>query len=98
MKLWPALLLAPLLALASISAGYALVPPACSPGRTWLLDLFILPCLAGAVACTLLAWKELRRSSHEPFLSLVATGAGAFFSLVIATQWVTRLVLDPCMH
>jgi hypothetical protein len=98
MKLWPALILAPLLALTSISAGYALVPPACAPGRAWLLDLLILPCLAGALACTALAWKEARRPAREPFLSLVATGAGAFFSLVIAAQWVTRLVLDPCMH
>jgi hypothetical protein len=98
MKLWPALLLAPLLALASISAGYALVPPACAPGRGWLLDLLILPCLAGALVCTALAWKDMRHRVHEPFLSLVATGTGAFFSLVIAAQWVTRLVLDPCMH
>jgi sugar phosphate permease len=96
MRVWPALLLAPLLALASIGFGYALVPSACSPGTPWLLHGLILGCLALTVASTLYSWTG-RKQRGDPFLTLVAVWNGAFFSLVIALQWTMQLFLSPCM-
>jgi len=93
MRAWPALILAPLIALASVSAGYALVTPACERGWGWMLHATILGCLMLALAATALAWTEKRE-----FLGLVATWTGAFFSFVIAVQWLAQFVVTPCMH
>lgn len=95
MRLWPALILAPLAALAAIAVGYALVPAACA-GREWILHLFLFVFLTGSLGTTWLAWAD-RKRHKDPFLPLVATGTGAFFSLVITAQWATRLFVDPCM-
>jgi hypothetical protein len=98
MKAWPALIVAPLIALTSISLGYALVGHACEVQKPWLLHAFTLVCLALALGCTGLAWANLRRPPTYQFVSLVATLNGAFFSLVIAAQWLTQLMLPPCLH
>jgi len=93
-RVWPALLVAPLLALASIGFGYALVPSACAKDG-WLLHGFIFVCLLVSVATTGLAYAD-RPRHKEPFLPLIATWSGAFFSLVIAAQWATTLFISPC--
>jgi hypothetical protein len=80
----------------SISAGYALVPAACPGQQEWMLHALTSLCLVFALGSTALAWAESRRQDGEDALSLIAAGTGAFFSLVIATQWATRLLLDPC--
>jgi hypothetical protein len=95
MPIWPALLLAPLLALASIGFGYALVPPACSAQGHWMLHALILGCLVLCLGATGLAIAS-RKRHKDPFLPLVATWNGAFFSLVIASQWTMQLFLSPC--
>ena len=97
MRVWPALLAAPVLALLSIGLGYALVDPACGAGGRALLNAAILIPLVLCIACTLIAYGD-RKSPRDPFLALVATGVGAFFSLVIAAQWATQLFLSPCMN
>ena len=97
MRFWPALILAPLFALASIGLGYALVTPACQGMQTWPLHLFILACLALSLATTFFSWTALAAARRE-FLPLVATWAGAFFSAVIAAQWLAVLFIGPCMH
>jgi hypothetical protein len=96
MTVWPALLLAPLLALASIGFGYALVPPACSADARWMLHALLLACLVLSLGTTGLALSG-RRHYREAFLPLIAIGSGAFFSLVIAAQWATALFISPCM-
>jgi hypothetical protein len=93
MRTWPALILAPLIALASISLGYALVTPACERGAVWVLHAVILGSLVLSLAATALAWGE-----KKEFLGLVATWCGALFSLVIAVQWLAQFVVTPCMH
>ncbi|HYG56303.1 MAG TPA: hypothetical protein VD965_13495 [Burkholderiales bacterium] len=98
MRIWPALLVVPLLALTSIALGYALITPACSHGEEWLLHAATLLFFLMSLAATLLAWREKIASTRDPFLPLVATWTGAFFSLVIAAQWLTQLVLPPCTH
>jgi len=98
MRIWPALLLAPVLALSSITLGYALITPACAHGEEWLLHAVTLACLAVALLSTFAAWDEKARSTKDPFLPLVASWTGAFFSLVIAGQWLAQLILPPCTH
>jgi uncharacterized membrane protein YhaH (DUF805 family) len=95
-RLWPALVLAPLFALASISAGYALATPACRGGQTWLLHLPILCFLLLNLITTAMALRALREARRE-FLPLVATWTGAFFSLVVAAQWLAVLLIPACM-
>ena len=93
MRTWPALILAPLIALGSISLGYALVTPACERGIVWVLHAVILGSFVLAAAMTALAW-----TGKDRFLHLVATWCGAFFSLVIAIQWLAQFVVTPCMR
>ena len=93
MRTWPALILAPLAALGSISLGYALVTPACERGSLWALHAVILGSLIVSLFTTGLAWRE-----REGFLGTLAVGSGGFFSLLIALQWLAQFVVTPCMH
>lgn len=94
-RLWPALILAPLFALASISFSYMLATPACRTGHGWLLHLPTLGFLAVNIVLTVLAASTLQTARRE-FLPLVATWVGAFFSLVVAAQWLAVLFIPPC--
>jgi hypothetical protein len=96
-RTWPALILAPLFALASISLGYALVTPACEYSRVWLLHAAIVLFLALSVASTIGAWLSLQAARRE-LLPLVSTWSGAFFSALILLQWVALFLLPPCLH
>ena len=93
MRAWPALIVSPLIALASISLGYALVQPACDRGLVWVLNAVILGSLMLCLALTALAWTRKRE-----FLHLIAVWSGAFFSFVIAIQWLAQFVVTPCMQ
>lgn len=95
MRLWPALLLSPVVALAAQTAGYALATPACERSLIWLLHLSFASFFVLSVATTALAWQTLIRAGRA-FLPLVATGTGVFFSAVIAAQWVAVFVISPC--
>ena len=96
MRIWPALIVAPLLALLSIGLGYALVPPACSVHGQWMLHALLLGSLVVSLVTTGLAFADMPRHP-DPFLPLVASWVGGFFSLVIAAQWATQLFISPCM-
>jgi hypothetical protein len=96
-RTWPALILAPVFALASISLGYALVTPACERSSTWLVHGVVLLFLALSVASTVGAWLSLQAARRE-FLPLVSTWSGAFFSALILVQWLALFILSPCMH
>ena len=97
MRLWPALLLAPLFALASLTIGYAAATPACERAMGWALHLPFVVFLVLSLAATALAWQALRGARRE-FLPLVAAGVGSFFSAVIAAQWIAVFLISPCMH
>jgi hypothetical protein len=96
-RAWPALILAPLFALTAQIVGYALVTPACQYSRVWPVHVSFLVFLALCVATTLSAWASLRAARRE-FLPLAATWSGAFFSLVVAVQWLAIAIISPCMH
>ena len=97
MRAWPALILAPVFALAAQIIAYALVTPACQYAKAWPMHLsffiFFLLCAATAVG----AWAALRTAQRE-FLPLAAMWSGAFFSAVVRAQWVAMFMVSPCMH
>jgi hypothetical protein len=112
MRTWPALLVAPTLALACQSAMYALVTPSCSMQTRVAIHVVAFGSLALSALFTLMALAEWRRgslaSAHGPdndgadrrtsraFLAAVAAAVGAISSLVILTMWITAWVLSPC--
>ena len=63
---WPALLLAPLIALSQLSIAYALVSPSCAAQDRTGLHAVAAVSLLVVLAMTLLAWLEWRRSGSEP--------------------------------
>lgn len=58
---WPALLLAPLIALGQLSIAYALVGPACARRDPVALHVVSIVALALVVVLTLLAWRGWQR-------------------------------------
>jgi hypothetical protein len=97
MRAWPALILAPLFALAGQVIAYALVPPACSHAKPWVLHGTFFVFFVLCVAATLGAWAALRTARRE-FLPLASMWSGIFFSAVVLAQWVALFILSPCMH
>ena len=55
---WPALLLAPLVALSELSIAYALVSPSCASQDRTLLHAVAAVSLLLVLAMTVLAWRE----------------------------------------
>jgi hypothetical protein len=97
MRAWPALILAPLFALAGQLISYALVTPACEHGKAWVLHATFFVFFALCVATTLSAWATLRAARRE-FLPLASMWSGMFFSAVVLAQWVALFVIAPCTH
>jgi hypothetical protein len=60
-----------------------------------MLHALILGSLVVSLAITGLAVTDMK-NHRDPFMPLIASGSGGFFSLVIATQWITQLFLSPC--
>ena len=97
MRAWPALILAPLFALAAQIVGYALVTPACQFSKIWPMHVSFLLFLILCLVTTVSAFRTLRTAQRE-FIPLAAVWSGAFFSLVVVVQWVAMFVLSPCLH
>ncbi|CAH0294522.1 hypothetical protein SRABI118_04179 [Massilia sp. Bi118] len=108
---WPALLVAPSLALTNLSITYALVTPSCTR------QSMLAPNLVSAVfmlACIWMSWGAWRNwragkaaqgpaagdtdaaPDRSPFLAMVATMVGALSCLVVLAQWFPQWVLSPC--
>jgi len=110
MPAWPALLIAPLLALAEQSIVYALATPACQTQREAYLHGIPLVFLLLALLTTWMAWARWRRLQpgpgdapdadaeglRGPFIARMAVWSGALSSLVIAAMWIPQWVLSPC--
>jgi small-conductance mechanosensitive channel len=111
-RCWPALLLAPLLALGLQSLAYALVTPACASQGGEGLHLLAGGSLLLALVLTALAgqsWRQAfklrwqspeatadREGGRDLFLGRVATLVGVFSSLTIAALWIPLWLLPPC--
>jgi hypothetical protein len=107
MRSWPALLIAPLLALSDQSMAYALVTWSCKEQSLLFPHAVHVAFLAVGVVLTALAWSELRAVSghvqedaggaRREFVALVATLAGAYSCLVIVALWIPQWLLSPCL-
>lgn len=108
---WPALLLAPTLALTNLSITYALVTPACTR------QTMVAPNVVSAVvliACAWMSWGAWRNwregrgvggaaardhvPDRRPFLALVSSLVGALSCLAVLAQWFPQWVLSPCAN
>ena len=65
LTVWPALLLAPLLALGHLSLAYALVTPSCARQDSAGLHGLAAASLVLALAMTLLAWRDWHRLPRQ---------------------------------
>ena len=108
MPVWPALLLAPLAALAELVVAYALATPACESQRGALLQALSPAFLLLTLAFTALAWAEAwrrganvsadddRAALRPYFVARVAVWCGALSSLVVFALWIPTWLLSPC--
>jgi hypothetical protein len=107
MRIWFALLAAPILALADQSVSYATVGWACAHQHAFAVHAVHVVFLAATAAGTAAAWQLWRETSptnatHEAFarrhfLAGLATASGALSAVVIVAMWVPTWVLAPCL-
>ena len=96
---WPALLLAPLLALLEQALSYALSTPLCQRQLGALLHLVPASTLLLVLVCTALALVDWHRRAGRPagrFVSGMALGMGGLCALTIAAMWAPIGWLSPC--
>jgi len=112
MPIWPALLVAPSLALTHLSVAYALVTPSCANQHSGWLHLSSAVFLALAIVLTVMAFVEARRRGRRSvpeatmdsdlaevrpwFIASVAALVGMLSSLVILGIWIPQWLLSPC--
>jgi len=106
MRIWFALLAAPMLALADQSIAFAMTGWACAHQQALAMHGVHALFLAATVAATIAAWGLWRstlraKTSHETlarrhFLAGLATASAALSALVIAAMWVPNWMLSPC--
>ena len=106
---WPALILAPLLALAEQSIAYALATPGCAHQHDVALNVVPLAFLLATLAVTAMAWLEARRhagsgpadgdrpANYRHFMACAATGVGTLSCVAIVAMWVPLWWLPPCV-
>jgi len=107
MRIWFALLVAPLLALVDQSIAYATVGWACANQHALAMHGAHVFFLIITTLSTVLAWQLWRatlpaRGSDETlarrhFLAGIATASGALSALVIAAMWFPVWLLTPCL-
>jgi len=108
MKNWPALLVAPTLALTNLSVTYALITPSCSRQDMTAPNVVSALLLLACAWMSWQAWSNWRGGAAEggaagdaaperrPFVALVAAMVGALSCLVVFAQWFPQWVLSPC--
>jgi hypothetical protein len=112
MLTWPALLLAPLLALAEQSIVYALATPTCQTQREAWLHGVPLAVILVTLLFTAMAWAQTRRLQRQGrgrphadadasgvrryFVARMAVWSGALSTLVVVALWIPQWVLSPC--
>jgi hypothetical protein len=106
---WPALLIAPSLALTNLSITYALATPECSRQSDVSMNIVSAVILGICVILTFIAWRNwlAQGGGQAPtrqddaalrgrFMSAVAGMVGLLSCLVVLAQWFPQWVLSPC--
>lgn len=107
MRIWFALLVAPLLALADQSVSLAAVDWACanqSPLAVHAVHVLFLAVVAGSAVPALHVWRATAQRAkgaseslaQRHFLAGLATASAALSAIAIVAMWLTAWVIAPC--
>ena len=107
MRIWFALIGAPLLALTDQSVAFALVGWACAHHSAALAHAPHVFCLAVTAGCAFAAWRGLRgtpsagstpsAAGEQQFLARLATAIAALSTLAIMGMWIASWMISPCV-
>jgi hypothetical protein len=106
MRVWPALLLAPALALADQVVAFAVVGWACARGEPVIVHVVHVAFFVAAAATLPFAWRDWKASrtgqaaarERESFLAGLAVGSAALSTLVIAAMSLPTWLIAPCVR
>jgi hypothetical protein len=108
MRVWIALLVAPVLALADQGIAFATASWACEHQNALAAHVVHATFLAATLAATAAVWqlwRETRRIEtadetlvRRHFVAGLATASGALSALAIAAMWIPTWVLAPCIN
>jgi hypothetical protein len=107
MRIWIALIVAPLLALTDQTVAFALVHWACAHQSTWVVHLSHVVFLALAAAAAISAWLRWRETAMSPgtgeatiqlhFLAGVAMMIATLSALAIMALWIPTWMISSCI-
>ncbi len=107
MRIWVALLVAPLLALTDQSVAFAVVGWACAHQSAYAIHVVHLLFLALTAACALFAagqWRAAGRAdangesaARARFLFPLATASAALSALAIGAMWLPAWLIGSCL-
>jgi hypothetical protein len=108
MRIWLALLVAPMLVLADQSIAYATSGWECARQYLFAVHALHAAVLVATLFTTVLAWRYWRQTDAgarndaslavRHFLAGLAIASGAFSSLVVAAMWIPTWGLSPCFN
>ena len=106
MRIWPALLLAPALALADQVIAFAVIGWACAQGRPIAVHAVHVVFLVAAAATLPPAWRGWKKSrarraadgERQSFLAGLAVGSALLAVLVIAAMSLPTWSIAPCVR
>lgn len=104
MKIWLALIVAPILALADQSIALSMATWMCAQQHETPIHVLHASFGALIVASTFLAWSQWRATAdtgdetvtRRHFLAGLACASGALSALVVAAMWIPNWLLSPC--
>jgi hypothetical protein len=107
MRIWPALLAAPALALIDQVVSFATVHWACAHPQSIAIHAVHAFFLVAAAASTVPAFRVWRRATagmkadegvaRRHFLAGLAVGVGALSVAIIASMWMPTWIIAPCV-
>lgn len=104
MKIWLALLVAPLLALADQSIALSMAAWMCAKQHEIPMHAVHASFAALIIATTLAAWQQWRATAGmgsetnagRHFLAGLAAASGSLSALVVLAMWIPNWLLSPC--
>ena len=108
MRIWLALIVAPLLALADQTVAFSLVGPGCARQSTLALHASHAMFLALTIVMTVGAWQRWAKTAPVPvtdgkgsverrFLSGLAVTVALLSAAAIAAMWLPTWLISPCL-
>lgn len=110
MRIWPGLLVSPLIFLTLLVVNYGMEPWACEYQVRWPLHLAAAVALVLVLGFAALAWRDwnevgMQRPDDSPddvarvrFLSVLGLMLSGLMTLAVLGLWTTMLILPPCVR